>query len=117
MKRWRKHLLKYSLIILFLGYYGSITLFSHTHYENGKAITHSHPYKPSNDDKSQSHQHAQHEFVLISLLTHFFTTALFIVLSITAAKITTHILVRKREEAFLCNSLYLPCGMRGPPIQ
>jgi hypothetical protein len=52
--------LSFSLIILFLGYYGSITLFYHVHIIDNQIFVHSHPYKNSNSDKSpvQSHSHS-----------------------------------------------------------
>lgn len=56
----RSPILKYLLLILFLGYFGSITLFSHTHQIEGAVKAHSHPYKTAN------HQHSSGEFAVIS---------------------------------------------------
>lgn len=55
------------LLLLFLGYIGSITLFYHTHYVNGYRITHSHPYKDAPD--SGKHSHSSVDFSLIYSLS------------------------------------------------
>lgn len=48
-----------SFLVLFLGYYGSNTLFYHAHLDNGKVWSHSHPYK-HHDNKTpfESHSHS-----------------------------------------------------------
>ena len=66
MKFWRKNIMKYFLLILFLGYFGSITLFSHTHIVDGVSITHSHPYNPFSNEDPSNHAHSKAEFVHIS---------------------------------------------------
>lgn len=56
-------MLRVVLVSLFLGYYGSVTLFPHTHIVDGGVVTHSHPYVPSS-----SHTHTQAALQLISHL-------------------------------------------------
>jgi hypothetical protein len=59
------------LLILFLGYYGSITMFYHAHLlVNGVIITHSHPFKsdPNNKGPFQSHSHSSSAYNLIDQL-------------------------------------------------
>lgn len=60
------------LLFLFIGYYGSITLFYHTHLENNHIITHSHPYKhkTANNTPCESHSHSSSAFSIIKLLNH-----------------------------------------------
>jgi hypothetical protein len=63
------------LLLLFVSYYSSITLFYHSHFVDGRQITHSHPYIPASDNGSPSHQHTDNEFLLIQMLTHFSSVA------------------------------------------
>lgn len=60
--------MKMFLLLLFLAYNGSITLFTHSHTINGKFVTHSHPFSP------KGHQHSSSEVQHISLLTDFNAT-------------------------------------------
>jgi hypothetical protein len=52
--------LSYFFIVLFLGYYGSITLFYHVHIINKHVFVHSHPFKNNSNEKGpiQSHSHS-----------------------------------------------------------
>lgn len=52
------NLLRYSLFILFVGYYTSITMCYHVHIVNGKVVSHSHPYKNDNSGKKPYESHA-----------------------------------------------------------
>ncbi|KKY62708.1 hypothetical protein [Tannerella forsythia] len=54
------------LLILFIGYAGSTTLFYHTHRINGRWITHSHPYSDAPD--TGNHTHTSAGFVTITSL-------------------------------------------------
>lgn len=57
------------LAFLFAAYYGSTTLFNHTHFINGFAISHSHPFNPF-ADKPKGHEHTSEEFKLIQFLSN-----------------------------------------------
>ncbi len=116
MKFWRKNIMKCLLLILFLGYWGSITLFPHAHILDGVTIVHSHPYNPFSKENPSGHHHSKAEFVLISQLSHFLTTALSIVLYSILVKILSVIFLTKREKdvyryIFICSN-----GLRAPPI-
>ena len=63
------------LLILFLGYYGSITLFSHSHIVNGVTIVHSHPFKTNKGGDTSTPPHTEKELLLIQLLSELITTA------------------------------------------
>ena len=67
--------LGFLLLILFLGYFGSITLFPHSHVVNGVTIVHSHPYKLVKGSGSPNLQHTDKAFLLIQLLSEFITAA------------------------------------------
>ena len=56
-----------SLLVLFLGYVGCVTLFYHAHHINGQWIVHSHPYADSPD--TGRHTHSSLQFSLISALS------------------------------------------------
>lgn len=62
--------LKFFLLILFIGYYGSITAFYHSHLVYGNVISHSHPYKhnPFNKSPFESHSHSSAAYNLIQQL-------------------------------------------------
>ena len=69
------------LLILFLGYYGSITLFPHSHIVNGITIVHSHPYKQGNGSNSSNLPHTGKELLIIQVLSEFISTA--VILAVT----------------------------------
>ena len=67
--------LKILLLLLFLGYYGGITLFPHSHVINGITIIHSHPYKSDKSSNSPALPHTGKELLVIQLLSELITTA------------------------------------------
>jgi hypothetical protein len=75
IKYWVGKSLEFLLLLLFLGYYGSITLFPHSHIVNGVTIVHSHPYNPVKGSGSSNPEHTGKELMLIQLLSELFVTA------------------------------------------
>ncbi|RPH33689.1 MAG: hypothetical protein EHM93_04300 [Bacteroidales bacterium] len=73
MRQFTKRIAKYLLLILFVGYWGSITLFPHSHIVNNFNVIHSHPYKTDQNGKPYSHKHTSEQFLLIDLLSYFVT--------------------------------------------
>ena len=63
------------LLVLFIGYYGSITLFPHSHIVNGVTIVHSHPYKTDKSSVPSKLPHTGKEIMLIQTLSGFITAA------------------------------------------
>ena len=60
--------LKWLLPVIFIAYYGSITLFIHVHIEHGTTIVHSHPFGKLNG--GACHHHASlSEIQLFHILT------------------------------------------------
>ena len=108
-----KYLIRYFLLILFLGYTAGITLFTHLHVVNGISIVHSHPFK-----KDIQHTHTALEFELIQMLNHYVSTNppaavvvfVFIVLF-------TFILVTKPISRTYQTPYYGLAGLRAPPFQ
>ena len=56
--------MKYFLPLLFLAYWGGVTLFTHSHVVNGVVIVHSHPFKTG-------HQHTESQAETIFFLDHY----------------------------------------------
>jgi hypothetical protein len=77
MRQRARTLSGYFLLILFVSYYGNISLFIHAHEINGKHLLHSHLYHPALDGNKPDHQHATSSLNLIHSLTHFYSTGLF----------------------------------------
>lgn len=66
----RGNIIAILLMMLFVAYYSSSTLFVHTHFIGlGRGlVTHSHPYLPDSN-----HSHSANEFYAIACLTNFTT--------------------------------------------
>ncbi|MBI5539084.1 MAG: hypothetical protein HY951_03430 [Bacteroidia bacterium] len=111
--------MKYFLLFLFLGYYGSITLFTHTHHiENGVIIVHSHPFKASTGNIPVNHNHTKNGYVLIQLLSNFLTTVSFLALSIEALKVFFRkINFQKNKQNFSNLAFLFSNGLRAPPFK
>ena len=69
-KKYITNLLESMLLILFIGYYSSITMFYHAHLVNGHILSHSHPYKHDKNNKTpfESHQHSSSAYSYIHQL-------------------------------------------------
>lgn len=109
--------MKYFLLILFVGYCASITLFTHTHIVNGVTIVHSHPYNPFSNNKPVNHQHSEQEFILIHLLSHFLAIVLFISVSIEIYnKVLRKHKIKENKEDYI-NIFFLSSNnLRAPPL-
>jgi hypothetical protein len=104
--------------VLFLGYYGSITLFPHCHIVNGVTIVHSHPYKHSADPKkSPGHQHSDDEFVLIHLISNFLATFVFINILVDILKTIGFKTIFPKREKRIAGLIWVnSAGLRAPPL-
>jgi hypothetical protein len=69
------------LAFLFAAYYGSTTLFNHTHFINGVAISHSHPFNPFSEKLPTGHEHTSEEFKLIQFLSNVLISSLILAIS------------------------------------
>jgi hypothetical protein len=58
-----KSILSQLLLVLFISYYGSITLFWHSHHLGNTTIVHSHPFN------NTQHSHTAAQYDLIKVLT------------------------------------------------
>ena len=64
-----RRIMRFFLPMLFLMYWGGITLFAHSHVVNGVIMVHSHPFKAA-------HQHTQAEAETIFFLAHYSASSL-----------------------------------------
>ena len=115
MGLWRKGVIKQLLLILFLGYYVSVTFFPHVHIENGVAVVHSHPYNPFSKENPTKQQHSKSEYTLIAHLDHFLTfISLSFLASITIKEFCT-VLLFINESIFHAHAFLFSNGLRAPP--
>jgi len=106
LKRIYKKITGYFLLILFLGYIGSITFFSHTHIVDGVTIVHSHPYKSHSGDVPVNHNHSKDGFLLIHFISHFIASAPIILIGFTIIQTTLNSRCSIKYENLYLN-LYL----------
>ena len=71
MKKKLQYILKYIPLMLFVGYYSSISFFTHTHFIDKVLVVHSHPFS-----SSDNHQHSTSGFQLIHSISHFLVGAM-----------------------------------------
>ncbi len=117
MKQFNKNIFGFLLLLLFLEYYGSITLFTHTHIVDGVSIVHSHPYNPFPAEKPDNHQHSKNGFINIHLLSHFSSTDPFITFSILVFnEILRKSIIQMNDENFSSLISVSSNGLRAPPL-
>ena len=116
LKLWRKKIMRYFLLLLFLGYYGSITLFNHTHIVNGVAIVHSHPYNPFSGKKPINHHHSTNEFIFIHFLSHFVTTFLAFFIALNVVRSLIHIIANRLIGNYKVFNGFYTFLLRAPPL-
>ena len=108
--------LRMLLLLLFLGYYGGITLFPHAHVINGITVIHSHPYKSDKGSNSSTLPHTEKQLLLIQLLSEFITTAFTLIL----ASLIIRSLIREIQAIPIRSGYSKPGGyrvdsLRAPP--
>lgn len=111
-----KKFVLFLLLSIYLGFYGSITLFPHIHHIDNVSIVHSHPLKSAANNPINNH--SKDEFIFIQLVTTFLITFSFI-----------FFLFKKIEKVFLKNPIQkykgkIPAfnfinshGLRAPPTK
>jgi hypothetical protein len=104
---------KWMLIVLFMGYYISITMFYHTHYFPWGTVTHSHPYMPTNSETS-SHTHTQSQCLAISSLANLLLVVAVFAFFICKPDLVQKIYIRVRHYVSFFRYVFSP--LRGPPI-
>lgn len=65
----KKTYLTYLLLFIYIGYYGTVSLFVHSHVYNGVVYLHSHPYDRSSTENQfpiESHHHTSGSFFTLN---------------------------------------------------
>jgi len=65
-----KKIVSFLCVVIFISYYASVTLFSHTHIISGATIAHSHLHHDSHHD-TKSGGHTAQSITLIAQISHF----------------------------------------------
>ncbi len=116
-KYWASKTFRYLLLFLFIGYYGSITLFFHSHIINGVTIVHSHPFNSDNGKDSTNLPHSEKQLLLIQLLSVFFTTAVSITFGALIFRfLLCEIQVEPTTGGYSLLSSYCTYSLRAPPF-
>ena len=109
MKKRVKQILTHVLLLLFVSYYGSITLFWHSHHLGNTTIVHSHPFS------NTQHSHTAAQYDLIKVLTE---TVGFI----GVGGLIVALALKAKSHLFALESIYkrlqqctVVCHRRGPP--
>jgi len=110
-------LLSVLLLILFLGYYSSITFFTHIHIINGVTIVHSHPFNSDKGGESSNSPHSNKELQIIQLLSDFFTTAVSLSFTVILFRSLLYkIPIKSTEDGFIGSCGYCTYSLRAPPF-
>ena len=104
---------KWMIIILFIGYYVSITSFYHTHYFAWGTITHSHPYLPSEND-TPNHSHTPIQCQAINFLSFLLLTFSIASVVIFKSVVVKKIYVKTHNYKSLFQPIFSP--LRAPPV-
>ena len=106
------------LLVLFLGYYGSITLFTHSHIINGVTIVHSHPFNYDNGDGTTKLPHSEKQLFLIQLLSEFLTTAASISFAVFVLRSLLYkIPIILTQDGYAGPGGHCSYSLRAPPIE
>jgi len=105
------------LLILFLGYYSSITFFTHSHIINGVTIVHSHPFNTDKGGDSSSSPHSGKELQIIQLLSDFFTIAVSLSFAVILFRSLLYkIPIKSNEDGHIKSCGYCTYSLRAPPF-
>lgn len=102
-------ILKLSLIALYMSYWASATLFTHTHTGVWGTVTHSHPYLPSS-----GHTHSTNALHIIAQLTNLLVVVGFFSFVVLLA--TRFVGVGRQITIFIPTLLAPDCQLRAPPV-
>ena len=111
-------LMRYLLLILFLGYYGSITLFPHEHIIEGVSIVHSHPYKSCSGSSPVEHQHSKNQFVILQFISDFIAVIILVFYGVPKIrKIVNTVFLILDENVPVTIPLFCNNLLRAPPLK
>jgi hypothetical protein len=104
----------YFFLILFLGFFGSNTFFTHSHIVDGNTIVHSHPFK-KDQNGNPTHQHSAKGYLLIHIINNFTALAVASILFAVALLKFLYEISSGCASSFACRLSISPNSLRGPP--
>ena len=104
---------RWMLVILFLSYYISTTMFYHTHHFYWGTVTHSHPYFPF-DKNSTNHTHTPAQCLTINILSALLLTFFVASAIICRTDVVKKIIIRVHSYKSLFQVVFSP--LRAPPV-
>jgi len=109
---------RFFLLFLFIGYFGSITLFFHSHIINGVTIVHSHPFNSDDGTGADNVPHSEKQLLLIQLLSVFFATVLLVSFAAFILRSLLYkIPIRTTEDKYAASCGYCTYSLRAPPFE
>jgi len=117
VRQFTKKIAKYLLLIIFVGYWGIITLFPHSHIVNNFTVIHSHPYKTDQNGKPISHKHTSEQFLLIDLLSSFVTVLIVFTLALEIFRSVQQIITIKVNSLYIDTTFLSNLLLRAPPLR
>lgn len=99
------------LLFLFMGYYGSTTLFLHTHHYAFGDVTHSHPFS------NAAHEHNASQAATLSILSRVVVDTVFGSIFISAILLLLFQLGHCQKASIALVPLAIGYDRRGPPVR
>ena len=100
------------LLILFAGYWGSVTLFPHAHHVDGFVIVHSHPFSGAANGSAPLN-HTPQQFQLIA---HLSLLVAAVALSFAARLLGVRYVFRMMRPVGCLRPAIRTCSLRAPPV-
>ena len=101
------------LLLLFVGYWSSVTLFPHVHRIDGHVFVHSHPFSGSSGNPG--HNHTPQQFQLIAHLSLLIATAATFV-ALVFGQAGAAFVFGVRKPVARCGMPVRVYGLRAPPL-
>ncbi|NLN30173.1 MAG: hypothetical protein GX158_02885 [Bacteroidales bacterium] len=106
------------LVLLYLGYLGSVTFFHHSHTIGDITVVHSHPHKSHNDNSHSGHDHSEYQLILIHFLSVIITIGTVVFYGITITQKAYHRIFLYRKEIIIPNLNFSGINRpRAPSVQ
>lgn len=109
----RRHLAAFMLLLLFVGYIGSISLFMHRHIIDGETIYHSHFFNGSADNPS--HSHSTQQVKVISVLS-FYVALAAVTTATLGAQLRNFTIVESYDAPNIIQRTEQAISLRAPPV-
>lgn len=111
-----KRIATYLLLVVFLAFYASITLFPHVHHIGNEYIVHSHPFKKDSKGNPVGHSHTKGQLRVIHLLSSFISTCITIAIAHKVIRTLIAVFEISQYKSFLQAKEFNIYLLRAPPI-